>query len=192
MNRRPAVWVGWVAAVLLAGPAHAVDTYQADPDHTFASFEFNHLGYSTQRNRFDTVRATVQLDLVNRTGSVEASIDVASVSTGSAAFNQTLQGPSFFDVANHPTITFRGTELGFDKLDRVSSVVGELTIKGVTKPVTLQVTQFRCMVHPLLRKEACGANATASVSRSAFGLGKFVPLVGNDVTLHIAIEALKQ
>ncbi len=180
-------------AALLAcgfGLTHAADTYVADPDHTFASFEFSHLGYSTQRNRFDTVRATVVLDRENRTGSVEATIAVASVSTGSTAFNQTLQGPSFFDAATFPTITFRGKELGFDKFDHISSVAGELTIKGVTQPLTLQVTQFKCMVHPLLRKEACGANATAKISRSTFGLGKFAPLVGDEVTLHIAIEAL--
>ena len=182
----------WVAAAaLLGGAAFAADKYTSDAHHTFASFEFNHLGYSTQRNRFDTVRATVVIDRDNRTGLVEATVDVASVSTGSASFNQTLQGPSFFDVATHPTITFRGTELGFDKFDHVSSVAGELTIKGVTQPVTLQVTQFKCMVHPLLRKPACGANATAKISRSAFGLGKFAPLVGDEVTLHIAIEALK-
>lgn len=181
----------WAAASLLAMPALAAETYVSDADHTFASFEFNHLGYSTQRNRFDAVRATVLLDRENRTGTVEATIDVASVSTGSAAFNQTLQGPSFFDAATYPTIRFRGNQLGFDNFDHVRSVTGELTIKGVTQPLTLEVTRFRCMVHPLLRREACGANATAKISRTAFGLGKFAPLVGDEVTLYIAIEALK-
>ncbi len=189
--RATALWLA-VWAALGGGPALAADTYVSDPHHTFASFEFNHLGYSTQRGRFDTVRATVVLDRENRTGSVEATLDAASVSTGSPSFNDTLRGAAYFDAAQFPDIVFSGRDLTFDKFDHIASVAGQLTIKGVTRPITLQLTQFKCMVHPLLRREACGANATASLRRSDFGLGKFAPLVGDQVTLHLAIEAVKQ
>lgn len=171
--------------------ARAADTYTADADHTFASFAFDHLGYSQQRGRFDTVRATVQLDTENRTGSVQVVIDVASISTGSAAFNQTLLGSAFFDAAQFPDMRFSGTELAFDKFDRIERIAGELTIKGITRQVTLRVSHFHCMVHPLLRRQACGANADATIRRSDFGLGKFAPLVGDTVTITIAIEALR-
>jgi polyisoprenoid-binding protein YceI len=178
-------------ALATALPALAADRYISDADHTFAFFEFNHLGYSVQRSRFDKVSATLVLDRENRTGTVQASIDVASVSTGSAAFNQTLLGASFFDAAKFPTIRFTSTALMFDRFDGIASVAGDLTIKGTTLPVTLTLGNYRCMVHPLLRKEACGANASTTISRSAFGLGKFTPLVSDAVTISIAIEALK-
>lgn len=172
-------------------PVLAAERYTSDADHSFASFEFNHLGYSVQRSRFDKLSATLELDRENRTGQVEATIDVASVSTGSAAFNQTLLGASFFDAAKFPTIRFTSTALTFDRFDGIARVAGDLTIKGTTLPVTLTLSNYRCMVHPLLRKQACGANASTTISRSAFGLGKFAPLVGDAVTISIAIEALK-
>ena len=176
---------------LLCAAAQAADTYTADADHTFASFAFDHLGYSQQRGRFDTVRATVQLDMEQRSGSVEVVIAVASVSTGSTAFNQTLLGSGFFDAAQFPEIRFTGNQLVFDRLDRIERIDGNLTIKGTTRPVTLQVGHFHCMVHPLLRKQACGAHATATIRRSDFGLGKFAPLVGDTVSITVAIEALR-
>ncbi len=180
-----------LVCALWGSRAYAAETYTADADHTFASFAFDHLGYSQQRGRFDTVRATVQLDTENRTGSVQVVIDVASVSTGSATFNQTLLGSAFFDAAQFPEMRFSGTGLAFDRFDRIERVAGELTIKGITRPVTLRVSHFHCMMHPLLRRQACGANADVTIRRSDFGLGKFAPLVGDTVTITIAIEALQ-
>lgn len=183
-----------LAALLLATPATGVlaaDRFTSDADHTFASFSFNHLGYSQQRGRFDTVAATVTLDREQRTGQVEVTIDTTSISTGSKAFDKVLQGEPFFDVAKFPQARFTGTALAFDKFDRIASVGGELTLKGKTLPVTLQVTHYHCMMHPMLKREACGANATATISRSAYGLGKFTPLVGDAVTISVVIEALK-
>ncbi|MES2423106.1 MAG: YceI family protein [Pseudomonadota bacterium] len=175
----------------LALPTLAAERFTSDADHTFAFFEFNHLGYSVQRSRFDKLSATLELDRENRSGKIEATIAVASVSTGSAAFNQTLLGEGFFDAAKFPTISFTSTALAFDRFDGIASVTGDLTIKGTTLPVTLTLSNYRCMIHPLLRKEACGANASTTIRRSAFGLGKFAPLVGDTVTITIAIEALK-
>lgn len=176
---------------LLLSPAWAgEERYRSDPDHSFASFEFNHLGYSRQRGRFDKVEAEIRLDRENRSGQVTVRVDPRSVSTGSAAFNQVLQGASFFDVDQFPEIRFSASALAFDKFDGIARVDGELTLKGVTRPVTLTVTHFHCMMHPLLRRQACGANASTTLSRSAFGLGKFTPLVGDEVTVSVVIEAL--
>ncbi len=183
-----------LTAVLLASTAAAAmaaDRFTSDADHTFASFSFNHLNYSEQRGRFDKVDAVITLDREQRTGQVDVTIDVPSISTGSAAFNKVLLGEPFFDAAKFPQARFTGTALTFDKFDHIASVAGELTIKGKTLPVTLQLTHYHCMMHPLLKREACGANATAKISRSAFGLGKFTPLVGDEVTISVVIEALK-
>jgi polyisoprenoid-binding protein YceI len=176
----------------LASVLAAVDVYERDPDHTFAWFEFNHLGYSMQRDRFDKVDATVTLDLANQVGTVEVAIDAHSVSTGSRMFDQVLQSETFFDANKFPLITFKSTRLSFGKFDDVTSVDGILTIKGISRPLTLTVTHFKCMMHPMLRKPACGLNATGKVSRSDFNLGRFVPLIGDEITLHVSMEALKR
>ncbi|UUZ63957.1 YceI family protein [Polaromonas sp. P1-6] len=172
--------------------ALAADVYERDPDHTFAWFEFNHLGYSMQRDRFDKVDATVTLDLENQVGSVEVSIDVQSVSTGSLLFDQVLRSDMFFDADKFPVITFKSSRLSFGKFDDVAAVEGNLTIKGITRPVTLTVTHFKCMMHPMLRKPACRLNATGKVRRSDFNLGRFVPLISDEITLHVSMEALKR
>jgi polyisoprenoid-binding protein YceI len=113
------------------------------------------------------------------------------VNTGYALFNQHLQGEDFFDTAKYPAITFKSTKVKFEG-DKPVAVEGNLTIKGVTKPVTLTVTSFHSMPHPMLKKDAIGANATAKVKRSEFNMGKNVPYVSDEVTLTIAVEAIKE
>jgi len=185
-----------VAALLcslsLAAALAVVDVYERDPDHTFAYFEFNHLGYSTQRDRFDKVDATVTLDLENQVGSVEVGIDVHSVSTGSPMFDRVLRSDMFFDADRFPVITFKSTRLSFGRLDDVMAVEGTLTIKGISRPLTLTVTHFKCMMHPMLRKPACGLNATGKLRRSDFNLGRFAPLISDEITLYVSMEALKR
>ena len=134
---------------------------------------------------------TITIDRAAKTGSVDVSIDAKSVNTGSEQFNEHIQGEDFLSTAKFPTITFKSTAVKFNG-DAVASVDGALTIKGVTKPVTLTVTSFKCMPHPMLKKEACGANATATIKRSDFGAGKYAPLVADEVLLTIPIEAIKQ
>ncbi len=177
---------------LVLSSAMAVDIYDRDPDHTFAFFEFNHLGFSLQRERFDKVDATVTLDLENQTGSVDVAIDVRSISTGSALFNQVLMSDSFFDAEKFPVVTFKSTKLSFGKFDDVTSVEGNLTIKGITQPLTLTVTNYKCGMHPMLRKQTCGMNAVGKIRRSEFSLGRFAPLISDQITLFVVMEALKR
>lgn len=176
---------------LCVATALAADVYESDPNHTFAWFEFDHLGYSMQRDRFDKVDASISLNLQDQTGSVQARIDVNSISTGSHFFNQILLSDAFFDAAKYPLITFQSTHFTFGKLDNVTAVEGDLTIKGITRPVTLSVTRYKCMMHPEYRRMACGLNASAKISRSDFNLGKYVPLITNNITLYVSIEAIQ-
>ena len=169
----------------------APQNYRIDSNHTFASFEFNHLGYSFQRSRFDKVRGNITLDQVKQVGSATIDIDVASINTGSVVFNGHLRGEDFFNAEKFPVIEFKSTSFNFLK-DRLSTVNGNLTIKGVTHPVTLEVTHFKCMMHPMLNKPACGANAVATIQRSAFNMGKYVPNIADDINLSIAIEAIQE
>ena len=169
----------------------APETFVLDTNHTKPRFEYSHFGYSTQVSRFDTVTGTITIDRAAKTGSVDVTIDAKSVSTGYALFNGHIQGEDFFDTAKYPTITYKSDKLNFDG-DMLVGVEGNLTIKGVTKPVTLTVTSMLCKPHPMAKKDACGANATAQVKRSDFNMGKYAPAVSDEVTLSIPVESMKQ
>ena len=179
------------AAVAAAPALAAPETYVVDGNHTFPRFSYNHLGYSIQMSRFDKATGTVTLDKAAKTAAVDIVIDTKSVNTGSATFNEHIQGEDFLDTAKHPTATFKSTKVNFDG-DKPASIEGNLTLKGVTKPVTLTVTDFKAAPHPMLKKDAIGANATTKVKRTDFNMGKNAPYVGDEVTIDIAIEAVKQ
>jgi polyisoprenoid-binding protein YceI len=169
----------------------APETFNLDPTHTAPRFEYSHFGYSNQQHRFDKTSGKIVLDRAAKTGSVDVTIDAKSVNTGYAVFNGHIQGADYFDTEKYPTITFKSTQVKFDG-DKPVAVEGNLTIKGVTKPVTLTVTSFHSMPHPMLKKEAIGANAVAKLKRSDFNMGKNVPYVSDDVSLTIAVEAIKE
>ena len=174
-----------------AGSAFAApETFVIDPAHTAPRFEYNHFGYSTQVQRFNKTEGKIVFDRAAKTGSVEVTIDAKSLNTGDDELNGHLNGPDFFDTAKYPTITFKSTKVVFNS-DKPSKVEGELTVKGVTKPVVLDVTSFHAMPHPMVKRDAIGANASVKVKRSEFNMGKYVPFVSDDVTLSIAVEAIK-
>ena len=175
------------AAAALAAP----ETFNIDPGHTLPRFEYNHLGYSNQQHRFDKTSGKIVLDRAAKTGSVDVTIDTKSVNTGYALFNGHIQGEDFFNTEKFPTMTFKSTAVKFDG-DKPVAVEGNLTIKGVTKPVTLTVTNFHSAPHPMLKKDAIGANAVTKVKRSEFNMSKNVPYVSDEVTLNIAVEAVKE
>ncbi|MFN3544951.1 MAG: YceI family protein [Thiobacillus sp.] len=179
-----------LAAVSLSVQAAPV-TYTIDNSHTYPYFTYNHLGFSNQTHRFDKTSGTVTLDREAKTGSVDVVIDATSVNTGYALFNEHIQAADFFDTMVYPTITFKSTKMTF-KGDQLASVTGKLTIKDVTQPVTLKITHFKCQPHPMLKVDACGANATTTVKRSEFNMGKNVPFVSDEVTLTLAIEAVNK
>ncbi|WP_277060473.1 YceI family protein [Rivihabitans pingtungensis] len=181
-----------IVSLAAAAPALAAPvTYTVDNTHTFPRFSYSHFGYSTQLSRFDTTRGTVVYDAAAKTGSVDITIDAKSVNTGYATFNEHIQGEDFLDTAKFPTATFKSTKVIF-KGDKPVKVEGNLTLKGVTKPVTLTVTSFQSMAHPMLKKPAIGANAFTVVKRSDFGAGKYAPYVGDEVRIDIALEAIAE
>lgn len=179
-----------IAAGISMSAFAAPESYTSDENHTFSSFGYNHFGYSNQQSRFNGTKAKIVLDRAAKSGSVEATIDTKSVDTGSKLFDQHIQGEDFLDTAKFPTATYKSTKFNFDG-DKLASIDGNLTLKGVTKPVKLVVNQFHCGDHPVLKKPACGANATALIKRSEFNAGKYAPNVGDEVTLSFVIESVK-
>ena len=169
----------------------APQTFEIDGSHTFPRFSYSHFGYSTQVSRFDRTSGTVVFDADAKTGSVDISIDMKSVNTGFADFNGHLQGEDFLDTAKFPKATFKSTKVNFQD-GKPASIEGQLTIKGITKAVTLTVTSFQAMPHPMLKKDAIGANAFTMIKRSEFNAGKYAPYVGDDVRIDIALEAIRK
>jgi len=178
-------FIGAAATSAVAAPV----TYAVDGSHTFPRFSYSHFGYSTQLSSFSKTSGTVVLDAEAKTASVDIVIDTKSVNTNFADFNEHIQGEDFLDTAKFPKATFKSTKVVFDG-NKPQSIEGQLTIKGVTKPVTLTVTSFQAMPHPMLKKPAIGANAFTVIKRSEFNAGKYAPYVGDEVRIDIAIEAI--
>lgn len=180
-----------IAAALSTQAFAAPETFVIDNNHTFPSFSYSHFGYTIQTSRFNKTSGKIVLDKAAKTGSVDVVIDTLSVDTGSPQFNEHIQEPDFLDTARYPTATFKSTKVTFDG-DKPAAIDGNLTLKGITRPVTLKVTGYQFMPHPMVKKDAIGANATTSVKRTDFNAGKYAPYVGDDVTITIAIEAIKE
>jgi polyisoprenoid-binding protein YceI len=176
-------------ATLAAGSALAAPvSYTVDSSHTFPRFSYSHFGFSTQLSSFGKTTGTVVFDAQAKIGSVDIVIDTTTVNTGFADFNGHIQGEDFLDTAKFPKATFKSTKVVFEG-DKPTAIEGQLTIKGVTKPVTLTVTSFQAIPHPMMKVPAMGANAFVTIKRSEFNAGKYTPYVGDDVRIDIAIEA---
>lgn len=172
----------------LAAPA----VYVLDPVHSQVSFEARHMGMTTQRGRFMKSTATVTLDTAAQTGSVDVVIDAASVRTYDAHLDAIVKGPRFFDVEKYPTITYKSNKVVFDG-DRVAAIDGELTMLGVTRPVTLRIVDYTCGPQPFSRKPMCGGDATATIKRSEWGMTANLPLApADDVKLDVPFEGYLQ
>jgi len=170
----------------------APTTYNIDPDHTHPSFEVDHFGgLSVWRGTFKRTSGKVTLDAAAKTGSVDITIDAGSIDLAHDKLNEHVSGPEILDVAKFPTASYKGTLGGFAN-GAPTTVTGDLTLHGVTKPVALKIGSFKCIQHPMLKKEVCGADATGMFNRADFGVN-FGQQYGfkQDVTLHIQVEGVK-
>ena len=181
-----------LAVAFASSAAFAADTYKIDSNHTYPSFEADHFGgLSNWRGKFDKTEGTIVVDRANKTGTVDITIDANSLDFGHAKMNEHAKGPDMFDVAKYPTANYKG-KIVF-KGDVPASVNGELTLHGVTKPVTLQINSFKCIQHPMLKREVCGADASATFNRADFGVDYGVKMgFKPEVKLAIQVEAVKQ
>ena len=181
-----------VAALLFTLPAFAQDVYVSDPPHTQAFFETGHLGIAWVRGRFSAVDAKIVLDRATKKGSIEAVIKTASVDTAHEARDKHVRSPDYLDVEKFPTMTFKATNLKFDG-EKLVGAEGDLTLMGVTRPVSLQVPFFNCIQHPANKRDICGADIRTTIKRSEWGLkrGANTPM-GDEVKISIQIEAYKQ
>lgn len=179
-----------ISASLVSGAAFAAESYTVDTRHTYPVFEVTHLGFSTQRGRFNKVTGKIMLDRAAKKGSVDITIDAASIDMGIDKWDDHMKSEDFFNVAKYPTMTFKSDQLKFDG-DKLVGVDGQFTLLGVTKPLSLKVTHFFCGMSPASKKDTCGADATATLKRSEFGMTKYVPGMSDEIVLRIPVEAFK-
>jgi len=193
MKKQLWIAIGMLAAGVSLSATAANVTYQLDPTHLYPSFEADHFGgVSVWRGKFTKSSGTVVLDRAAQTGTVEASIDMASVDTGNGALDKHLSSESFFDVAKFPTALYKGTFSSF-KDGVPTTVQGTLTLHGVTRPVTLTLETFKCFTNPMLKREVCGTEATATFDRADFGIDYGKAYGFSTITkLHIQAEGIKQ
>jgi len=189
--------VAIVAAALPFGALAAPESYTMDPYHTYPNFEVDHLGYSKMRGRFDKSAGKFTIDTAAKTGSLDLTVQTASISTGDndkgtrpRARDEHLRTADFFNVAEFPTMTYKATTVRFSG-DNVTSVEGNLTLLGVTKPLTLSVEGWKCGPHPVSKRAMCGANAQGTFKRSDFGMKFGVPGVGDEIKLWVEVEGFK-
>jgi len=176
------------AGVGFAAPAK----YNIDPNHTYPAFEADHMGgLSIWRGKFNKSSGTITVDREAKSGTIDVTIDTASVDFGHDKMNEHARGAEIFDVEKYPTATYKGKFTKFNG-DVPVEAQGDFTFHGVTKPLTLKINQFLCKPHPMLKREACGADASASFNRADYGVDFGVKMgFKMDVKLLISVEGVK-
>lgn len=181
----------FAAVLLLALPTVGrAANYTIDPDHTYPSLEMSHMGLSIWRGKFNKTTGKVTLDRAAKTGSADIQIETASIDFGHDKMNEHAIAEDWLNAQKYPTMTYKGT-LKF-KGDMPESMDGQLTMRGITKPVKLKINSFKCMEHPMLKKEVCGADAEGVLNRADFGMTKYSEGEAGKIYMRIQVEALRE
>lgn len=168
----------------------APENYTLDPTHTYLHFGISHLGFSTMHGRFDQSSGRFSIDQAAKTASVNVVIEASSINTGLQKRDEHLRSPDFMNVVEFPVVTYQSTTVKF-KGDKPVMVEGNLTLLGVTKPVILTITSFKCGANPMNKRAMCGMDAVGTMKRSDFGMTYALPGVGDELKLTIEAEGYK-
>jgi len=180
----------FVSSVFFATSA-AAQVYNIDPSHTYPSFEADHMGLSVWRGKFTKTSGKIVLDRQSKSGgSVEISIDASTIDFGHAKMNEKARGDEMFNVAKYPVVHFKSTALKYEG-DKLIAVDGEMTMLGITKPLSLSMTHFKCLIHHLHKREVCGADAHGRFDRSDFGMNIGLPRFSPEIKLAIQVEGIR-
>lgn len=184
------LWMLAAGLMLVTGPAHAESkTYDIETPHTQVIFSVNHLGFSHSYGKFLDYKGTINLDQADpSTAKVDVTIKTASIEMNDQKWNDHLKNADFFDVTTFPDMTFKSTKVDVTGKD-TAKITGDLTIKGVTKPVVLDTKLNKAGKHPMNGKDGVGFSATTTIKRSDFGISYGLPAVGDEVKIIIEAEA---
>lgn len=186
------IFLSAILPVIACGVSAAPATYNLDPTHTYPSFEADHFGgLSVWRGKFTKSSGVVTLDRAAKSGTIDVTVQTDSLDFGMAKMDEHAKGADLFDVEKYPTATYKGKFTAFNG-DVPTEAQGEFTLHGVTKPLTLKINRFKCMPHPMYKKEVCGADASAELNRADYGI-IYGQQYGFDmgVKLQIQVEGLK-
>lgn len=176
-----------LSLLAIAGSATAAD-YKIDPNHTVVLASWNHFGYSNPSANFAGATGAIRYDENSpEKSSVDVTIPIGQVQSFVPDLNEHLKSADFFDAAKYPTATFKSTKVTMK--DGHLKVIGNLTLHGVTKPVTLKVKLNKVGIQEMMKAPAIGFDASTTISRSAFGITKYVPMVSDEIDLRITTEA---
>lgn len=191
------IGAAFIALLLPVSALASPENYTIDPYHSFAHFEVDHLGFTKIRGRFDRSTGKIMIDRAAKTGSLDVTVQTASVSTGDSdkgsrarARDDHLRSPDFFNVAEFPTMTVKSTRVVF-KGDNPDTIETNVTLLGVTKPMSLHLDSWKCGAHPANKRELCGGTANGTIKRTDFGMKFGVPAVGDELKIWIGFEAYK-
>lgn len=176
--------------LILVAPVQA-KTYTLDPAHTYPQFEIYYLLLSTVHGQFNHVEGRITMDREKNLGSVDVTIDVKSLYTGSAKRDEDLLSESFFDAAKFPAMSFKSTLVAYQGRDSATAE-GNFTLHGVTRPLTLHVTRISCDMSPILKKNVCRFDSWGKIKRSDFGMKSYLPLIQDEVKLIINADAVEE
>ncbi len=182
--------VACTTGMLLAASAFSAETYTIDPEYTIPSFEVEHLGFTTQRGRFDKTEGKVSLDFAARKGSVDFTVFTNTVDMGSRAWTVHVISEGLFNIEKYPTMTFKSDKLVFEG-NKVVAADGQFTLLNVTKPLRVTVNGFACATNPLNKKFMCAGNITATIKRSDYGMTKYIPTVSDEIKINVPVEAYR-
>ncbi|MBV6552386.1 YceI family protein [Acinetobacter soli] len=181
--------LGFAVAISSTLALAAPVDYKIDPTHTATVFSWNHFGFSTPSANFSDIQGVIKVDNAKpANSSVDVTIPVSSVNTNVPALDKEFQQEGWFNAAKYPNITFKSTKVE-TKDKKHFKITGNLTVKGITKPVVLDAVLNKQGEHPMAKVPAIGFNATTSFNRSEFGIGNYVPNVGDKITVNITTEA---
>lgn len=181
--------VPFLFAVAVLPAEAAPENYVIDPMHTYPSLEMPHMGLSVWRGKFNRTSGEIQLDLAAHSGNVKVEVDADSIDFGLDAMHEHAITPDWLNVAKFPKLVYRG-DLQFTG-DKPTSVKGELTLRGVTRPLNLEIRSFTCMEHPYFKKPVCGADAEAQLDRADFGMDQYTQNGMGRILVRIQVEAFK-
>lgn len=186
-------WMLLTACTLFATATHAAPAqYEIDPTHTFATFEIDHFGASTNRVRFDQKSGAITFDKAAKTGKVEVVLEMHSLNSGTPAFDNHLKSADIFNVATYPQAKFVSDSMIFEG-DKLKAVTGKLTLLGQTHPLTIQANKFTCYDSPMLKREVCGGDFEATIDRTQWGVNYGTDFgITKQVRLVLQVEAAKK
>jgi polyisoprenoid-binding protein YceI len=191
-SRRAVAMAAFVCTVVASNAIAAQEVYVLDPSHTIPMFEVTHMGFSQQRGTFSNVSGRITIDRAARKGTMDIVVATASINPGTPRLLATLKGEDFFNVEKFPTMTYKSADLEFDG-EQLVAVKGDLTLLGVSHPVALKVTAFKCGAHPFNKRMMCGGEAVTTIKRSEFGMKYGIPAAASDeVRIVIPFEAARE